>query len=266
MMINSQDFAYMLCGKEIKILPKDEVDILRPINIQKRPAGRAILLLHGFTSSPAAYREIIPRLTMYDAILCPVLPGHAENIDVFAKTNSQKWLNCAESAFVGLRQQYRQVDVMGLSLGGLLALKVAEKHPINHLFLLAPALKLHRWTRTLLYLAKFLRFMGLKKLPSKGGDLYCQDFYELTYRKIPLPVAIQLLSLVANNKFVAPDCATDLLVGKHDSVVDSEAVVNLFSGLKNINIHWLQNSAHVLPLDGDIEKILSVVQSVYAEG
>lgn len=262
-MINNNDFAYMWCGREIKTLSPSEIEILKPINMQTRPAGRAILLLHGFTSSPAVYRAMLPQLTMYDAILCPVLPGHAESIAAFAAATAAQWLNCAESAFVKLSKKYNQVDVMGLSLGGCLALKIAEKYPVNRLFLLAPALKLHGWTGGILFLVNFLRMLGLRNLKNRGGNLHRKNFQELTYRQIPLSAAAQLLSLVQNNKFVIPSCPIELLVGRYDSVVDSTAVVKLFANAANTHIHWLENSAHVLSLDGDIDKILEVVRDSF---
>lgn len=260
-MINYKDFGYMWCGKEKRALTTDETNLLREVDIRKRPEGRAMLLLHGFTSSPAVYREIIPRFTMYDALYCPVLPGHAESVEAFSAATAQQWLECANQAYVNLAKDYAKVDVLGLSLGGFLALKVAEKYPVNHLFVLAPALKLQRWSAGLLVLAKILNALGIKKLANVGGDLHSKEFQEITYRVMPLPVAIQLLSLIVNNQFVLPNCPTDLLLGKYDQVVDSNAVAKLFIDSKLTTTHWLTNSAHVLPLDGDIQKIIYVVEN-----
>ena len=154
----------MCCGKEIRCLDAAEISILQEVNIRKRPQGRAILLLHGFTSSPAVYREIIPKLAMYDAIHCPVLPGHAASAEDFSSATSEQWIECAMQAYSDLAKDYAQVDVLGLSLGGFLAIKVAEKYSVNHLFVLAPCLKLQRWSAGLLILAKLLKAVGVKKL------------------------------------------------------------------------------------------------------
>lgn len=259
-MMNYKDFGYMCCGKEIRVLEAEEDYLLREVNIRKNPQGRAILLLHGFTSSPAVYREIIPSLSMYDAIYCPVLPGHAESLDAFSKATSAQWLECASQAYVSLAKDYAQIDVLGLSLGGFLAIKVAEKYPVNHLFALAPCLSLQRWSAGMLVLARVLKALGVKKLSNAGGDLHSKDFQEITYRFMPLPVAIQLLSLIVNNHLVLPNCKTDLFLGKYDQVVDSNAVANLFKDSKLTTTHWLNNSAHVLPLDGDLPKIISVIE------
>ena len=49
---------------------------------------------------------------------------------------------------------------------------------------------------------------------------------------------------------------TDLFLGSFDEVVDSEQVAKRFFNAPQCNIHWLQNSAHVLPLDNDVNAII----------
>lgn len=152
------DFKYMLCGREVKPLNNSDVNLLKCVNIHNNPHGRAILLLHGFTSSPAVFREIIPALNNYDAIYCPILPGHAKSIESFAKATSEQWLDCSYNAYLSLAANYAKIDVLGLSLGGILALNISQQFAINHLYLLAPALKLHTNAQLLLALAFFMKF------------------------------------------------------------------------------------------------------------
>lgn len=255
------DFRYMWRGKEIKALHKSDADLLQSVNLHNKPYGKAILLLHGFTSSPAVYREILPLLKDYDAIYCPVLPGHAASVNDFSKATAEQWLNCSYNAYLSLATNYKTIDVMGLSLGGLLALGVSHKFPVNHLYLLAPALKLQGFLRTWLAAAYLLRFIGLKNIKNRGGNLHSDKFQEITYRQIPMNAIIELLTLIKKFYFKSPTCPTDLFLGRFDEVVDSNAVADLFADSKNTKIHWLENSAHVLPLDGDYSKIASLLQT-----
>ncbi len=256
-----EDFKYMWCGKEIKSLQSADVDLLKCVNLYNKPHGKAILLLHGFTSSPAVYREIIPALKDYDAIYCPVLPGHAKSIDEFSKATAEQWLDCSYNAYLSLAANYKKIDVLGLSLGGLLALNVSHKFPVNHLYLLAPALKLNGWITSWLCAAFFCKFIGLKKIKNYGGNLHSDKFQEITYRQLPLDTIIQLLTLIRSYNFKTPTCPTDLFLGRFDEVVDSKAVADLFVNSSKTNVHWLENSAHVLSLDGDYSNIISVLQA-----
>lgn len=250
-------------GKPVRALLKQDAYLLSPINYHKQSTGRALLLLHGFSSSPAVYREILPALTIYDAVLCPILPGHAKSIDAFAKTTSNEWVDTATQSFQKLHQNYAEVDVMGLSLGGVLASKISEHCLIRHLYLLAPALVLHHSTNLLLTLARIMQYFGLKRIPNQAGNFHTSKHQELTYRQLPIHAIIEILTLIRNTALVVPKCPTDLFLGRFDAVVNSSAVASLLSDNSNITTHWLNNSAHILPLDGDVEKIINCVLKNY---
>lgn len=258
--MNINDFHYMWRGKSIRPLLNQESYLLSPIDIRRNDSGRALLLLHGFSSSPAIYRELLPAFTMYDAVLCPALPGHAESVESFAKARASEWLSTTMKACRNLTQQYETVDVMGLSLGGLLACKLSEHFKINHLYLLAPALVLHGPTRILLTCARILRYLGIKKIRNHAGNFHTHYHQELTYRQLPVSAIVEILTLILEAKFVAPNCPTDLFLGRFDEVVDSSAVAALFANCENTVIHWLNNSAHILPLDGDVDAIINCVR------
>jgi carboxylesterase len=256
-----EDFSYMWCGREIKPLQKSDANLLQSISLHNQNNGKAILLLHGFSSSPAVYREFFPALKDYDAIYCPILPGHADCIEAFSNATAEQWLNCSYNAYLSLATNYKTIDVLGLSLGGLLALSVSHKFPVNHLYLLAPALKLRGSIRAFLFAAYLLRFMGLSNIKNRGGNLRFDKFQEITYKKIPINSLIQVLSLIKKFYFSPPICPTDLFLGRFDEVVDSNAVADLFSNSSFTKVHWLDNSAHVLPLDADYAKIVTLLQT-----
>lgn len=261
--MNINDFQYMWRGKSVRPLTDNEAHFLLPVDIHNSRKNKALLLLHGFSSSPAIYRAFIPKLiSVYDAISCPVLPGHADCIAAFAKVTANHWLDAATKAYQTLAQEYETVDVLGLSLGGLLACKLSEKFKINHLYLLAPALALHLPVTLALNLARFLKLVGFKQLRNHAGNFHMRNGYEeLTYRRLPISAIIEMLSLVQELKFTLPTCPTDLFLGRFDEVVDSNIVEKLFLNCPTTTIHWLENSAHILPLDGDINAILNCIRA-----
>lgn len=259
--MNKDDFRYMRRGRQLLELKQEDVKCLDSIAKRGQGYDCALLVLHGFSSSPAVYRQIIPKINHYDAILCPVLPGHADSIAAFSEARAADWLGMAQSVCNELMVNYKQVDVLGVSLGGLLALHLSQSFKLNRLYLLAPALKLHSNVKRLIKLTRFLHHLGFKDFRNMAGNVMTNDYAELAYRKLPLTVILEILQLIDSYQWIAPSCPVDLFLGEHDAVVDSQQVQMLFDPLANVTIHWLKNSAHVLPLDNDFQQIIQCINA-----
>jgi len=259
--MNLDDFRCMRQGKQLADLLPIDAPLLASIDKRNGQKEKALLLLHGFSSSPAVYRHILTDINCYDAIIAPALPGHAENITAFSEMKPDDLFNFTEQLCSQLTQEFQHVDILGLSLGGLLACNLATKFEIRHLYLLAPALDLKLNVNHNLKLAHFLYRLGFSKLRSAAGNLYTSEFCEIAYRQLPLPSIITILSMIKNFQFSLPTCPTDLFLGCHDKVVSSKKVAERFANNPGTTIHWLNNSAHVLPLDGDTETLIECIRN-----
>jgi len=260
--MNLDDFRCMRRGVQLAALHPEEKTLLAPINQRNHKRQTALLLLHGYSSSPAVYRKMMHHLPPYDATVVPVLPGHGNNLEAFAQTPAEEWLRAVELAYEQLAHEYEQVDVMGLSLGGVLACHLANQFSLHHLYLLAPALNLHLPLNSTLKLVQTLRFLGFSAVRSAAGNLLTDDSCEIAYRQLPLASIMQILSFIRDFSFKVPACPTDVFLGRHDAVVNSKAVAERFQHDSRVRIHWLDHSAHVLPLDGDIDQIITCMQKV----
>ena len=229
MLMNIDDFRYMWRGKPLHTLECEQANLLAPIDIRGKGTDRALLLLHGFASSPAVYRQLLPALTKYDAVVCPTLAGHAESIQAFSVVKACDWLSTAEQACSALMKDYQKVDVLGLSLGGLLACHLSQRFHLHHLYLLAPALALHMNVKRNLKLAHILHWLGFKYLRNRAGNLCSQLYSELAYRQIPITTVIEVLSLINEFQFVPPPCPTDVFLGYFDNIVNSTLVEKYFT-------------------------------------
>jgi carboxylesterase len=266
MPMNINDFRYMWRGKQFDGLALEHANLLAPVDMRGPGKERALLLLHGFSSSPAVYRQLLPKLPSYDAIVCPTLPGHGESIEALTAIKAQDWLIGVEKNCLSLIENYQKVDVIGLSLGGLLACHLSQRFNLNHLYLLAPALDLKLNISLALKSARLLHWLGFKYLRNRAGNLRSNMQKELAYRRVPIATIIEILTLINEFHFEPPTCPTDLFLGSFDEVVNSTLVAKKFSHLPNCTIHWLKESAHVLPLDSDVADIIECLQSNYLPG
>ncbi|CAM4379897.1 MAG: Thermostable monoacylglycerol lipase [Legionella sp.] len=257
--MNKNDFRYFRQGKQVNDLKEEDFSLIKSVYNHSNKNERALLLLHGFSSTPAVYRLLIPQLKNYDAVMCPVLPGHGKSIDAFSKATAADWVAEATCACEELFKTYKKIDVMGFSLGGLLACKLSERFAFNHMFLLAPALKLKINVTSNLKLANFLQSLGFKELRGAAGNLRSNAQAEISYKRLPLTAIEEMFNLVLQHQWTPPNAPVDLFLGAHDAVVPSDAVERLFQDLPNVSMHWLANSAHVLPLDNDLGQIVACV-------
>jgi pimeloyl-ACP methyl ester carboxylesterase len=103
------------------------------LRVFERPGERPILLIHGFGGAAWNYTELAPLLEGRRLIV-PDLPGHGGSEPLPAPS-----IAGFADAVAGLLDE--PVGVVGHSMGGLVALRLAERHPelVRGLVLAAPA-------------------------------------------------------------------------------------------------------------------------------
>lgn len=259
MTININDLRFMRDGSLPQVLHPDDLHLLAPIDWRGSGKQSALLMLHGFSSTPAVFRQLFPKLNGYDAIISPILPGHAQNISSFSKIKAEDWFKAVEGYCESLLKEYEKVDVLGFSLGGLLAYSLGQRYPLNHLYLLAPAFDLHIPLTLAIYLLKSLDFFGFSAVYNNGANMIVEHQQDIAYRTIPIKTILEVFELIKNFQYNPARCTSDLFLGKYDDVVDVQVVANLFHADPKVRIHWLEQSAHLLPLDSDSEIIASCI-------
>ena len=84
------------------------------------------LLIHGFTSTPSELRELGRYLASKGITAsAPLLPGHGTSAPDLRGLTWRDWYDCASAALDEMRDNCERVFVAGLSLGGILALRLA---------------------------------------------------------------------------------------------------------------------------------------------
>ena len=89
-----------------------------------------VVLCHGFTGAPGSMRAWADHLVAEGySVRLPLLPGHGTRWQDANRTTFDDWLGAVTAAVQDLASTCRAVVVAGLSMGGTLALRLAELHP-----------------------------------------------------------------------------------------------------------------------------------------
>jgi len=92
-------------------------------------SNSAFLLIHGYESSPYSLRQIGNILKSMDhTVLCPLLPGHGTSLVELSKTRYEHWYEAVRRIYVRERPKYKNFFIVGFSLGGNLALRLAIQY------------------------------------------------------------------------------------------------------------------------------------------
>lgn len=222
-------------------------------------AGPALLCLHGLTGTPYEVRPPAEALAERGfACVGPVLPGHLESPELLAVTRREEWVEAALGAFDALAKTHARVYLLGLSLGGLLALAVAARRPAAGLVVLAAPLRLSPWVRwSVPLLAGWLG--SLPKTPAIADP--AARARHPGYPRMPLRAVRELLRLQGE---VAEDLGlvrapTQLIFSRGDPTVpvrNAELIAGRI-GSSECRIEYLDRSAHVITVDLEQTEVVS---------
>lgn len=182
-----------------RILYRDEREIVNKPYYFKGKNGKAVLLLHGWTSTPYELRRLGKYLNESGyTVHSPLLRGHGTVYTDLDNVTYKDWLIDAKRAYKELKEDYEKVFVGGTSMGANLALCLAKEHQeIDGLILMATPYKI-RYEILIKVMAKFL---GLFKK-------YHHKFYPWTfgsrrtitrvisYQTYPISSVVELFKLI----------------------------------------------------------------------
>ena len=218
----------------------------------------SVLLVHGFTGTPQSMRPWAERLAEAGyAVSLPRLPGHGTHWKELNATQWADWYAHVDSAFAALQDRCEQVFVCGLSMGGALALRLAEQHgdSVAGLVLVNPAINI---TDPRLKLLPVLHHL-VPSLAAIGNDIADPAGREIAYDCNPLRALYSQTKLWADVVAHLGQVTQPLLVfrSEQDHVVDPSSVAILKErvGSTDAEFRTLTRSFHVATLDYEAPEI-----------
>lgn len=219
----------------------------------------AVLFCHGFTGSPRSMRAWAEHHGAAGlTVRLPRLPGHGTTWQELNRTRWQDWYACVERELLDLAREHRVV-VAGLSMGGGLAVRLAEEHPdlVQGLVLVNAAISTEDRRMAALPLARHL----LSSLPAIGNDIARPGVDEGAYARTPLHAAWSLTQLfrVVSAELAAVRAPALVVRSRTDHVVPASSTAGILAGISSVDVRELvlEDSFHVATMDNDAELLFA---------
>jgi carboxylesterase len=220
------------------------------------PTG--VLLCHGFTGSPKSMIGWAKHLEAAGLrVLLPRLPGHGTSWQELNETAWMDWYACVEDAFAALCAQCDQVFIAGLSMGGGLALRLAERHGdlVSGMALVNPVINISDPRMRVLPILR----LAVPSLAGIVNDIAKPGQDECGYDRLPLPALYSQTFLWADIRRNLNSVDQPLLIYRslHDHVVDGSSVNLIKAGVRSEDQTYVElgRSYHVATLDYEAEQI-----------
>src|SRR3712207_18720 len=218
------------------------------------PGGRTgVLLVHGFTGTPMSMRPWGEHLAAEGfAVRCPLLPGHGTRWQDCNASDGDQWVTAAQEAFDTLSAGCDRVFVAGLSMGGTVAIRLAELRPdVAGLVVVNPSLLTRRLDARLL--AVLARVTG--SWAPIGSDIKKPGVVEQAYDRMPLRgmMALRRLWRTTRDELARVTAPVLAFTSVEDHVVEPGSTDVLLAGISSEDVTrvTLEDSYHVATLDND---------------
>lgn len=230
-------------------------------NFFMKGGDTGVLLIHGFTGSPAELvllGEFLNRAGF--TVLGVRLAGHGTDEEDFIHTNKNDWFDSVLDGYVILHGACKKIFVVGHSMGGLLALKLSAIRTVEKIITLAAPIFLAEET-------------DYKKLPPRE---LCKNLFvtrprrtlknvppaaNLVYRKTPLISVHELLDIIDDVKNILPQINSPILImhgeEDHTAHIDSANYIAENIGSAVVRKIFVPATGHLLPLTESREKVFA---------
>lgn len=226
------------------------------------------LLIHGFTGAPAEMRWLGEQLAEEGYSTLGVrLFAHGTNQKDMLRAKWHDWYLSVVDGYYLLKEECDQIIVIGLSMGGVLALLLGSEFPLSAIAALSTPISVPiEWVKPFLPLipivSKFWRYK------SKGASDWADPSLEedhFDYPAYPLIAVHELDRLMKElrNRIQSVHIPTLIIHSKADGSIPGEHARSLLQriGSDDKELIWLENSGHVITRDVGKERVLQEISA-----
>ena len=233
-------------------------------------SGVSALLVHGLSGTPYEMRFLGERLAAAGVRVCGVrLAGHAGRPEELGAATHTQWYESVVEGFERLRQFGDPNVVVGLSMGAVLAARLAadQREAVDGIAMLSPAFFLPLWVRSALRVVRTLGpLAGRVYLRGAGADIH--DLAARTVHPsaplMPLSAVFELLDLSAGVRPRLGRITQSALVmhSRRDHVCPADKNVEFLLahlGSAQKRAIYLDQSFHVITVDSEKERVAAEI-------
>jgi carboxylesterase len=215
----------------------------------------AVLCVHGLTGTPYEVRpiaEVLAARGMRARGL--LLPGHGTTPEELARTPRAAWLAAVGDAVAELRGTHARVALVGMSLGGVLSLRTAQRIQVDAVVSIGAPLVLGAPVPWVVPFAKHMMPMLPKRQGSDIRDAAARARHP-GYKQMPLAAVHELVRLQREVIAELSSIRAPLLVahGVHDRTAHPRDAQRIHDSVSSEarELVLYPRSGHVVPVDYD---------------
>jgi carboxylesterase len=238
-----------------------------PIHLERRDAT-GVLLIHGGGDTPQALAAMATFLHSKGlSVRVPLLSGHGRRLSALTEVSAARLYADVSREFDALRSTHECVAVVGLSMGGALALQLAAERHVDALVLLAPYVGMPRPIRGLAlasfawgWLAPYFSSLGSRSIrdPVAAGEALGHGIMTPALLR-----ALYEVTAAAERALPRVTAPTLVIQSREDNRITPEIAELGFARLGSVEkkLVWTDGAAHVISVDFGHHQVFELVSA-----
>lgn len=210
-----------------------------------------VILTHGLSSTPCEVKDLADYLSKRNITVYVVrLAGHGTSVEDLAAKKWEDWYQNYKEAYLTLKPMKQKIFAAGMSVGGVIALKLAEEEQVDGVIALAPALILDDARSKYAWLFKYFTKYSSRVLRGE-----CKDHTYDRFSVSSVAESLEMAELVEKDlsKIDEPILIMQYTNDTRVKPESSQIVYDSISSEKK-ELDWIEGTGHVFLLDEGKEK------------